>query len=87
MFDRCPALTTDGAWPTSRILFAIAGSVTLLSVVLAVTVSEWFLLVTAFAGANQLLLVVVGACPMSLLVERIRSSSSGRTGSRSRTTV
>ena len=53
-----------------RVLFAIAGSVTLVSVALAALVSPWFLLLTAFVGANQLLFVVVGDCPMSLVLRR-----------------
>jgi hypothetical protein len=57
-------------WPLERVLFAIAGSVTLASVALAVLVSPWFLLLTAFVGANQLLFVAAGDCPMSLLLRR-----------------
>lgn len=57
-------------WPLERVLFAIAGSVTLASVVLAVLVSPWFLLLTAFVGVNQLLFVAAGDCPMSLLLRR-----------------
>lgn len=57
-------------WPLERVLFALAGTVTLLSVVLAVTVSEWFLVLTAFVGINQWLYVVVGACPASIVLRR-----------------
>jgi hypothetical protein len=57
-------------WPLERVLFAIAGSVTLASVALALLVSPWFLLLTAFVGANQLLFVAAGDCPMSLLLRR-----------------
>lgn len=57
-------------WPLERVLFAIAGSVTLASVALAVLVSPWFLLLTAFVGANQLRFVAVGDCPVSLLLRR-----------------
>jgi Zn-dependent protease len=58
------------AWPLERILFALAGSMTLLSVLLAVLVSPWLLLLAAFVGLNQWLFVAVGACPASLLLER-----------------
>lgn len=58
-------------WPLERALFLIAGSVTLASVALAVLVSPWFLLLTAFVGANQLLFVAVGDCPMSLFLRRV----------------
>ncbi len=57
-------------WPLERALFMIAGSVTLASVALAVLVSPWFLLLTAFVGANQLLYVAVGDCPMSVILRR-----------------
>ena len=57
-------------WPLERILFALAGTVTLTSALLAATVSPWFLLLTAFVGVNQWLYVTVGACPASLLLQR-----------------
>lgn len=59
------------AWPLERVLFALAGSMTLFGAVLAAVVSPWFLLLTAFVGANQWLLVVRGACPASLVLERV----------------
>jgi hypothetical protein len=37
----------------------------------AAFVSPWFLLVTAFVGANQWLYVAVGACPASLPLTRV----------------
>jgi hypothetical protein len=57
-------------WPLERVLFALAGSLTLLSIGLAIVVSPWFLLLTAFVGLNQWLFVAVGACPASLVLER-----------------
>jgi len=54
-----------------RILFLLAGTVTLIGVLLTVTVNHWFLLVPALVGANQLLMVVTGWCPMSLLLARL----------------
>ena len=56
-------------WPLERALFALAGSMTLLSLVLAMVVSPWFLLLTAFVGLNQWLFVGAGWCPASLLLE------------------
>ena len=58
------------AWPLERVLFALAGSLTLLSVLLTILVSPWLLLLAAFVGLNQWLFVAVGACPASLLLER-----------------
>ena len=57
-------------WPLERILFALAGTMTLLGVVLAVIVSPWFLLLTAFVGLNQWLYVTLGNCPASVVLER-----------------
>jgi hypothetical protein len=57
-------------WPPERVLFALAGTMTLLSVLLAVLVSPWFLLLTAFVGVNQWLYVTAHACPASLALAR-----------------
>jgi hypothetical protein len=57
-------------WPLERILFAMAGTMILASVLLAALVSPWFLLLTAFVGVNQLLYVAVGACPASIVLSR-----------------
>lgn len=57
-------------WPLERVLFALAGSVTLASVALVALVSPWFLVLTAFVGVNQWLYVVAGACPASLILKR-----------------
>jgi hypothetical protein len=59
------------AWPLERVLFALAGTMTLVSVLLAATVTSWFLVMTAFVGANQWLYVAVGACPASLVLTRL----------------
>jgi hypothetical protein len=64
-------------WPLERALFALAGSVTLLSAVLAALISPWFLVLTAFVGVNQWLYVTAGACPASIVLKRacgLRSS-------------
>jgi hypothetical protein len=65
------ACVRAAGWPLERVLFAMAGTVTLLSALLAVVVSPWFVLLTAFVGASQWLYVAVGACPASLLVGRL----------------
>jgi hypothetical protein len=58
-------------WPLERVLFALAGTVTLLSAVLAIAVSKWFLVLTVFVGVNEWLYVVVGACPASIILRRV----------------
>lgn len=64
----CP--TQSRGWPLERALFALAGTMTLLSVLLAAVISPWFLALTAFVGVNQLLYVVSGACPASIILSR-----------------
>ena len=58
-------------WPLERVLFAMAGTMTLLSAALVALVSPWFLLLTAFVGVNQWLYVVFGACPASIVLTRL----------------
>lgn len=60
-------------WPLERVLFALAGSMSLLSALLAALVSPWFLLLTAFVGVSQWLYVLVGDCPASLVLRRVFS--------------
>jgi hypothetical protein len=59
------------AWPLERVLFALAGTVTLLSALLAALISPWFLVLTAFVGLNQWLFVIAGVCPASLILVRV----------------
>ena len=68
-------------WPLERVLFALAGTVTLASAALAALVSPWFLLLTAFVGVNQWLFVVAGGCLASEVLTRlfgVRSRSLSR---------
>ncbi len=58
-------------WPLERVLFALAGSVILISVALVALVSPWFLLLTGFVGLNMWLYVLVGACPASIVLKRV----------------
>ena len=62
--------TSTSAWPLERVLFAMAGTVALLSAALAALISPWFLLLTAFVGTNQWLYVAFGACPASIVLKR-----------------
>ncbi|HEX3242915.1 MAG TPA: DUF2892 domain-containing protein [Solirubrobacterales bacterium] len=62
--------TSRRLWPLERVLFLMAGAMTILSAVLAALVSPWFLLLTVFVGANQLAFVVFGDCPSSWLLRR-----------------
>ena len=64
------APTTRVRWPLERVLFALAGTMTLLSAALAATVSPWFLLLTAFVGVSQWLYVGFAVCPASVVLCR-----------------
>jgi Zn-dependent protease len=67
------SVAADARWPLERVLFALAGGMTLLSAALAALLSPWFLLLTAFVGVNQWLYVLFGACPASLMLRRLFS--------------
>ncbi len=58
-------------WTLERVLFAMAGTVALVSAALAAVVSPWFLLLMAFAGASQLAFAAFGVCPASWVLSRI----------------
>jgi hypothetical protein len=64
------AIAAAPRWPLERLLFALAGTMTLVSAGLAASVSKWFLLLTAFVGVNQWLYVVFAACPAAMMLER-----------------
>jgi len=64
-------------WPLERVLFALAGTMTLASVALAALVSPWFLLLAAFVGLNQWLFAGAGSCPASIVLERFAGFERG----------
>jgi len=66
----------DRRWPLERVLFAVAGTATLVGAALAALVSPWFLALVAFVGVNQWLYVVAGACPASLVIGRLFGAAS-----------
>jgi ABC-type transport system involved in cytochrome bd biosynthesis fused ATPase/permease subunit len=57
-------------WPLERVLFAMAGTVTLVSVAAAILLSPWFLALTAFAGVSQWMYAALGVCPASVVLRR-----------------
>jgi Inner membrane protein YgaP-like, transmembrane domain len=61
---RCPTISLE------RILFGLAGTMTLVAVAVGVTVSPWALLLAALVGANQWLYAAVGGCPASAVLRR-----------------
>ena len=65
------AVAGASRWPLERVLFALAGTITLLGAALSALMSPWFLLLTAFVGVNQWLYVLLGACPASVVSRRV----------------
>jgi len=54
-----------------RVVLAFAGSVILLSVLLAVYVNIHWLWFTAFVGANLLQSSITGYCPLATILKRL----------------
>ena len=57
-------------WSLERVLFAMAGTVTLAGVALGALVSPWFLALPVLTGLSQWSYVLAGDCPSSLLLRR-----------------
>jgi len=64
-------LSTASRWPLERVLFLMAGTVTIASALLAAFVSPWFLILTLFVGASQWAFVAFGDCPSSLMMRKL----------------
>ncbi|KQV67774.1 sulfurtransferase [Nocardioides sp. Root122] len=58
-----------------RAVLALAGTMTLISALLATLVSPWWLLLTAFAGLNLLQSAVTGICPAAAVLRRFGITS------------
>lgn len=58
-----------------RAVLTLAGTMTLLSAVLAAFVSPWWLLLTAFVGLNLLQSSFTGVCPAAGIFRRLGVSS------------
>ena len=53
-----------------RIVFAVAGTLVLLSVLLALTLNLWFLAIALFVGTNMLQSAFTKFCPLAILLRR-----------------
>ncbi len=56
---------------TDRAVMFFAGVLTLLSAVLAWLVSPWWLLLTAFIGANLMQASITGFCPAAMIFKAL----------------
>ena len=54
-----------------RVVFAVAGSFILISLLLAHYHSEYWLWFTAFVGANLLQSAFTGFCPMAIILKKL----------------
>ncbi|WP_370249298.1 DUF2892 domain-containing protein [Nocardioides sp.] len=54
-----------------RAVLAMAGTMTLVSVLLVALVSPWWLLLTGFVGANLLQSSITGFCPAAIVFRRL----------------
>jgi hypothetical protein len=54
-----------------RLVYAVAGSFILISVALSQIHSPYWLLFTAFVGANLLQSSITGFCPMAVILKKI----------------
>jgi Protein of unknown function (DUF2892) len=54
-----------------RAVLALAGTIVLVSILLTVLVSTWWLLLTAFVGLNLLQSSVTGFCPAAVVFGRL----------------
>ena len=70
-FAQAATRAPSSRWALERVLFALAGTLTLASAALAAAVSPWFLVLTAFTGVNQLVFSSVGGCAASLILSRL----------------
>ncbi|AFL73798.1 YgaP family membrane protein [Thiocystis violascens] len=58
-----------------RIVFAVAGAFILISVLLAMYVSPYWLWFTAFVGANLFQSAFTGFCPLALILKKMGKES------------
>jgi hypothetical protein len=54
-----------------RIVFAVAGTLVLLSVILTLAFSQWFLAIAAFVGTNMLQSAFTKFCPLAVILRRV----------------
>jgi hypothetical protein len=66
-------MRTDGEanMTIDRAVLAFAGTVVLVSVLLTLLVSPWWLLLAAFAGVNMVQASVTGFCPAAMLFKAL----------------
>lgn len=64
-------LAKTDSWYLERVIWLLAGLFTLLSVVLTVFVSPYWLLFTVFVGANLVVFAFTGFCIMANILNKL----------------
>lgn len=57
------------SWYRERLLFLIAGTVSLIGVTLGMFVNQWGFVLNFLVGINMILFAFAGFCPMSLILK------------------
>ncbi|WP_235900404.1 YgaP family membrane protein [Lolliginicoccus suaedae] len=70
------------AWTVDRIVPLLAGVMIALSLALAISLSQWWLVLTAFVAANLVFYGIVGWCPASLIMRRAGIPAAGACAAR-----
>ena len=65
------SLPRHQGWTVERVVPLMGGAVVLLSVVLTLAFTSWWLLLTGFVGANLVFYAAAGWCPASLIMEKV----------------
>lgn len=68
--DTAPSATRGGLTIDLAVL-AMAGTLVLVSVLLAILVSTWWLALATFVGANLLQSSITGFCPAALILAKL----------------
>ena len=58
-------------WTMERLIRVTAGMLTLAGVVLAATVSSWWMVLPGFVGTNLVIFSLTGFCPLAVLLHRL----------------
>ncbi|WP_109020420.1 YgaP family membrane protein [Leptospira kobayashii] len=73
-------LISTKEWYLERVLFLIAGSVSLIALGLGLYVSHWWFVINLLVGFNLVLLAFTGFCPMILILNKFGFSSKNARG-------
>ena len=64
-------LAQTGRWYLERVIWLVAGTITLVSVGLSLLVSPYWLILTALVGVNLLIFAFTGFCIMANVLVRL----------------